>query len=217
MASEWFYKFMGEEIGPVSSVKLRDLAQRGTVTPGTPVRKAPDSDWVPAECVRGLFAASDKTPTRTPLSATLRQRAGEFPLPQFQPPPGAAHPAAPMAPLVPSATAAPGVPMAPRAAFELPAAAASPVEKRLPDPPTAPKRTETADLLRLRNELVSPGSSTSPERTDLGSMSKVSGKIICCYVCKKNIADNAQLVPSVVLFKRPKDGNRAGGARRQAI
>lgn len=73
MASQWFYQVMGEQNGPVSSEELRNLAQRGTVTPNTPVRKAPDGVWVPAERVNGLFAISGKTPPPPPpVEATVQ-------------------------------------------------------------------------------------------------------------------------------------------------
>ena len=48
MASQWFYKVMGEQVGPVSSAELRDLAQRGTISTETPIANAPNGPWVPA-------------------------------------------------------------------------------------------------------------------------------------------------------------------------
>ena len=58
MASEWFYQVMGNQVGPVSSVELRNLAQRGAISRDTLVRKAPGSAWVLAERVQGLFSVS---------------------------------------------------------------------------------------------------------------------------------------------------------------
>jgi hypothetical protein len=54
--AEWFYQVMGEEVGPVSGLDLRDLAQRGIIDRSTLVRKAPDGDWVLADRVQGLFS-----------------------------------------------------------------------------------------------------------------------------------------------------------------
>jgi len=62
MASQWFYQVMGEEVGPISSAELRNLAQRGAVKQDTPVRNRPDQIWVPAERVQGLFAVSNLAP-----------------------------------------------------------------------------------------------------------------------------------------------------------
>lgn len=55
----WFYKLMGEEIGPISSTELRTLAQRGTISADTPVRKGQNGTWIPANRVQGLFSTSD--------------------------------------------------------------------------------------------------------------------------------------------------------------
>jgi hypothetical protein len=62
MGSQWLYEVMGDEVGPISSVELRNLAQRGTVTRDTPVRQAPDGDWILAERVQGLFPESNEPP-----------------------------------------------------------------------------------------------------------------------------------------------------------
>jgi GYF domain 2 len=55
MARQWFYKVMGEAVGPVSSTDLKALAEKGKIEPDTPVRTE-SSNWTPAEKVRGLFA-----------------------------------------------------------------------------------------------------------------------------------------------------------------
>ena len=54
MASEWFYQVMGSQVGPVSSAELLALAQRGTITYDTLVRKGTNGDWVSAERVREM-------------------------------------------------------------------------------------------------------------------------------------------------------------------
>lgn len=70
MASQWFYKVMGDEIGPVSSAELRNLAQRGVISSDTLLKNGPDAAWVPAERVQGLFCASDAMPWLRPRTPT---------------------------------------------------------------------------------------------------------------------------------------------------
>jgi len=67
MASEWFYQAMGKQVGPVSSVELRNLAQRGTITIETPVANAANGPRVPAGRVRGLFALPNGMPPSAPI------------------------------------------------------------------------------------------------------------------------------------------------------
>jgi hypothetical protein len=54
MASEWFYQVMGEQVGPLSSAELLALAQRGSITYDTPVRKGTNGNWGSAARVKGL-------------------------------------------------------------------------------------------------------------------------------------------------------------------
>jgi hypothetical protein len=75
MASGWFYQAMGKQIGPISGAQLRDLAQRGAISPDTLVRKAPGSNWVLAERVRGLFSVSNPSPT-SPVGPTPKPATG---------------------------------------------------------------------------------------------------------------------------------------------
>jgi len=74
MASQWFYELMGERIGPVSSVELRNLAQRGTISTETPIATAPNGPWVPASQVKGLFAAPNGTPPSRPVTKTTQAK-----------------------------------------------------------------------------------------------------------------------------------------------
>ena len=59
MASEWFYKVLGDEVGPVSAAELRNLAQHGTIDCNTLVKRSSDGEWVLAERLQGLFSVSD--------------------------------------------------------------------------------------------------------------------------------------------------------------
>lgn len=54
MAAEWFYQLMGSQLGPVSGAELLALAQRGTITHDTLVRKGANGNWVSAQQVQGL-------------------------------------------------------------------------------------------------------------------------------------------------------------------
>ena len=58
MAGEWYYKLMGEVIGPISSIELKQLARAGDIRPDTHVRKGPDGRWVMAERVKGLLEST---------------------------------------------------------------------------------------------------------------------------------------------------------------
>jgi hypothetical protein len=55
MATQWYYKVMGEEFGPVSPSQLKQLALARQVLQDTLVRKGTEGDWVLAERVKGLF------------------------------------------------------------------------------------------------------------------------------------------------------------------
>ncbi len=63
MATEWYYRIMNEEIGPLSSRQLLDKVRAGHVKHDTLIRKD-DSQWVPASQVSGLLDAADNTTTR---------------------------------------------------------------------------------------------------------------------------------------------------------
>ena len=62
----WFYRLMGDVIGPVTSRALRDLASKGTIDFDTPVRKGTDGDWVSAASIKGLFAEPEVSPPVAP-------------------------------------------------------------------------------------------------------------------------------------------------------
>jgi hypothetical protein len=52
---EWYYKLMGEDIGPLSAAELRRHALEGRVTSETYVRRGDSDRWVTADAVKGLF------------------------------------------------------------------------------------------------------------------------------------------------------------------
>ena len=51
----WYYRAMGEEIGPLSAADLQELAKSGLLTPDTPIRAGADGEWLAAGRVLGLF------------------------------------------------------------------------------------------------------------------------------------------------------------------
>ena len=55
MATNWYYKLMGVENGPVSSDELLALARAGRILSDTLVRKSGTEQWALAERVKGLF------------------------------------------------------------------------------------------------------------------------------------------------------------------
>ena len=55
MATQWFYKLMGDEVGPCSTREFMEKAANGVVRPDSLVRKDVDGQWVSAWRVKGLF------------------------------------------------------------------------------------------------------------------------------------------------------------------
>jgi len=52
---EWYYKGQGEPVGPLTPSEIRKHALEGKITHTCQVRQGPESRWVRAEKVRGLF------------------------------------------------------------------------------------------------------------------------------------------------------------------
>ena len=75
MASEWFYRTIGvQQVGPISSDELRNLAQRGMLSHDTLVKNSPEGPWVPADRVKGLFSPVTGVGDQTPNSASLHEK-----------------------------------------------------------------------------------------------------------------------------------------------
>lgn len=55
MASQWYCRLMGTEMGPLTSKQLLEMARSHQITPNDSVRKGPDGSWVEASRVKGLF------------------------------------------------------------------------------------------------------------------------------------------------------------------
>ncbi|MBM4069803.1 MAG: DUF4339 domain-containing protein [Planctomycetes bacterium] len=79
MAADWYFKEMGEEVGPVSANTLRKYAQEGRIATDTYVRNGADGKWLWAERVKGLF---DPSP---PVAKTPSKEQAKEPAPQLSP------------------------------------------------------------------------------------------------------------------------------------
>ncbi|HYE21249.1 MAG TPA: DUF4339 domain-containing protein [Tepidisphaeraceae bacterium] len=55
MSTEWYYSQGGQQIGPITSQQMKDLAAGGQLTPNDLVWKDGMPEWTPASRVRGLF------------------------------------------------------------------------------------------------------------------------------------------------------------------
>lgn len=55
MSKQWFFQVMGEELGPVSSVELKEKVKQGQIQPETLVRLGREGKWTPADRVKGLL------------------------------------------------------------------------------------------------------------------------------------------------------------------
>jgi len=58
--ANWFYRIMGDEFGPFSTIELVDAVIANTVSGETEVRKETESFWTPAQHVKGLSEAVTK-------------------------------------------------------------------------------------------------------------------------------------------------------------
>ena len=60
MASQWFCKVLGQEVGPVGFRDLVEMVRAGTLKEGDAVRRQGTSEWTRARDVIGLFRAAQK-------------------------------------------------------------------------------------------------------------------------------------------------------------
>jgi hypothetical protein len=66
MADEWYYVRQGEEYGPVSAGRLKQLASSGQLQPTDLVWKIGMEKKVPARSVKGLFGNGSSADSRIP-------------------------------------------------------------------------------------------------------------------------------------------------------
>jgi TM2 domain-containing membrane protein YozV len=64
MSQDWYYAVNNQQYGPVSEAELRDLAERGKLSPRDLVWKEGMPQWVAADSVRGLLP--EPAPRREP-------------------------------------------------------------------------------------------------------------------------------------------------------
>ncbi len=66
MTAEWYYRTStGQEKGPVTAQKLKELAVFGLIEPTTEIRKGAEGRWITANKVKGLLDAAPPKPTAT--------------------------------------------------------------------------------------------------------------------------------------------------------
>ncbi|MFH1922487.1 MAG: DUF1583 domain-containing protein [Planctomycetota bacterium] len=58
MASRWFCRVFGREMGPLGLEDLARMARSGTLTEDDRVRREGSNDWIPARKIKGLFGAA---------------------------------------------------------------------------------------------------------------------------------------------------------------
>lgn len=55
MATEWYYKAIGETFGPISASALAATAHAGTISADSPIRCGRSGAWISASTLEGLF------------------------------------------------------------------------------------------------------------------------------------------------------------------
>jgi len=81
MANQWHYKQHGQQIGPVTDQRLKQLADSGQLQPSDTVQRVGTDQWVAAGRLKGLFAVPVAVGTSTP-----RQPESNFDAPPPLPP-----------------------------------------------------------------------------------------------------------------------------------
>ncbi len=66
--ANWYFQVMGDAIGPLTSVELRERALSGQIGPETLISRDDTDQWVTADRVSGLL---DPAPTPPPLSPPI--------------------------------------------------------------------------------------------------------------------------------------------------
>jgi GYF domain 2 len=89
MPSEWYYARNKKQYGPVSTARLKELADSGELQPTDKVWKEGMPKWLPANTVKGLFAAGAPAPApaavageaeEEPAASAPRKRSGGIPI-----------------------------------------------------------------------------------------------------------------------------------------
>jgi hypothetical protein len=74
MATEWFCKIMGDQLGPMSAEELVGVARWGRLNRDDVVRKGATGTWVRAEMVDGLFNSLAPAATATTGRVSVSKR-----------------------------------------------------------------------------------------------------------------------------------------------
>lgn len=95
MATQWYCRLMGTELGPFSSKQLLEMARSHQITPDDSVKKGADGNWVSAHRVKGLIddsSASTIIMANLPPDVTQALESKEQPAPTAaEPPPVSWH------------------------------------------------------------------------------------------------------------------------------
>lgn len=76
MATQWFCRLMGEDLGPFSSRDMVELVRKRKLTQEDMIRKGLDGSWVPAYLVQGLFDAAGNSEKNAAGSDSARTTEG---------------------------------------------------------------------------------------------------------------------------------------------
>ena len=79
MASQWFCKVLGQEIGPVGFREMVEMVRAGTLKEDDPIRRDGTSEWIRAGEVIGLFRAAAKESAQTQREGKAEPQPSEAP------------------------------------------------------------------------------------------------------------------------------------------
>ena len=77
MSKDFYYRVMGDVIGPITGAELRQKTLDGDVTPDTNVRIGADGQWVSASRVKNLFDAQGRPISQNRMSSSLQGQAAD--------------------------------------------------------------------------------------------------------------------------------------------
>ncbi len=80
MASQWYCKVLGQEVGPVGFPEMAEMVGSGTLKEDDQVRRKGTTQWIPARDVIGLFRAAQKQ-TAEPVESEAKARPERLPTP----------------------------------------------------------------------------------------------------------------------------------------
>lgn len=93
MSAEWYYRTStGQEEGPMTAARLKQLAHLGEIGPETEIKKGAEGRWITANKVKGLLDTAPPKPITTKTASTpwwqQADNAGgsESALPRYKPP-----------------------------------------------------------------------------------------------------------------------------------